>query len=120
MSDYRKKFGAWGEDVAAKYLAGKGYTILVRNFKAERGEIDIIARHGNVIIFVEVKTGNSEKFGPPEEKITRSKQRQLYKVAALFIQQTEIPDVDYRFDAIIVDGTYQKHEIRHYQNAFYL
>lgn len=120
MSDYKKKFGAWGEEVAVKYLIEKGFTILMRNFRAERGEIDIIAREGNFVVFVEVKTGRSDKFGPPEERITRSKQRQLYKIASHFIQQNPGLVADYRFDAVIVDGTQEKYEIRYYPNAFYL
>lgn len=66
-----------------------------------------------------MKTGNSDKFGPPEERISQSKRRQLYKVASHFIQDNPMPDVDYRFDAVIVDGTPQRHEIRYYANAFY-
>ncbi len=120
MSKYRKKFGAWGEEVAAQYLVEKGMTILQRNYRGERGEIDIIAREKNVIVFVEVKTGSSKIYGPPEEWITRSKQRQLYKVASRFIQDNPDPDVDYRFDAVIIDGTRNNYIIRYYPNAFYL
>jgi len=120
MKGYRKKFGEWGEDIAVQYLVEKGFTILMRNFRAERGEIDIIAREGDYVVFVEVKTGNSDKFGPPEERITRSKQRQLYKIASHFIQQNPEFEVDYRFDAVIIDGHPGRYEIRHYPNAFYL
>jgi putative endonuclease len=120
MPTSRKKFGAWGEDIAVRYLLEKGFSILMRNFCAERGEIDIIAREGDCVVFVEVKTGRSDKFGPPEERITRSKQRQLYKIASHFIQQNPDLEVDYRFDAVIIDGEPGHYEIRHYPNAFYL
>jgi len=119
LSEYRKKFGSWGEDIAVEYLQEKGFTIITRNFRALRGEIDIIARDGNTIVFVEVKTGNSKKYGPPEERVTRGKQRQLYRIAQAFIQQTNIPDVDYRFDVVIVDGNSNSYEIRYYPQAFY-
>ncbi len=120
MSNYKKDFGQWGEDVAVQFLIENGFTILMRNFRADRGEIDIVAREGDCVVFVEVKTGSSQYFGPPEEKITRSKQRQLYKIANHFIQQHPRLDVDYRFDAIIVDGSKEQYQIRHYPNAFYL
>jgi len=119
MAKDKKAFGDWGEDIAVKYLQKKGFIILHRNFRAERGEIDIIAREEDCIVFVEVKTGNSDKFGPPEERISQSKRRQLYKIANAFIQNNPMADVDYRFDAVIVDGTPNKHEIRYYENAFY-
>jgi putative endonuclease len=119
MPKNRKAFGDWGEDIAVQYLEKKGFAILRRNFRAERGEIDIISREKDCIVFVEVKTGNSDKFGPPEERISMSKRRQLYKIANAYIQDNPMPDVDYRFDAVIVDGTQYEHEIRHYENAFY-
>ncbi|NIS37786.1 YraN family protein, partial [Candidatus Saccharibacteria bacterium] len=71
------------------------------------------------VVFVEVKAGSSDKFGPPEERITRAKQRQLYKIASAFIQQNPQLEVDYRFDAVIIDGTPNQYKIRHYRNAFY-
>ena len=119
MPKNKKAFGNCGEDIAVKYLEKKGFAILHRNFRAERGEIDIIAREKDCIVFVEVKTGNSDKFGPPEERISMSKRRQLYKIAKAYIQDNPMPDVDYRFDAVIVDGTPHNHEIRYYENAFY-
>ncbi|MFQ5583106.1 MAG: YraN family protein, partial [Calditrichia bacterium] len=115
----KKAFGKWGEDIAEKYLREKGFSIITRNFRAERGEIDIVARDGDCVVFVEVKTGNSHKFGPPEERITMAKRRQLYKIASHYIQQNPGEEVDYRFDAVIIDGTQQKYEIRYYKNAFY-
>ncbi len=119
MSHYRKEFGDWGEDIAVKFLLENGFTILMRNFRAARGEIDIIAREKNCIVFVEVKTGNSHKYGPPEERITPAKQRQLYKIANQFIAENPKLDCDFRFDAVIIDGSRERHEIRHYRNAFY-
>jgi len=119
MPKNKKAFGDWGEDIAVQYLEKKGFAILQRNFRAERGEIDIIAREKDCIVFVEVKTGNSDKFGPPEERISVSKRRQLYKIANAYIQANPYQEVDYRFDAVIVDGTLHQHEIRYYENAFY-
>ena len=119
MSIDRKKLGDWGEEVAVRYLLEKGFRILQRNFRADRGEIDIIAREDDCVVFVEVKTGSTHKYGPPEDKITSAKQRQLYKIANHFIQQNPDLDTDFRFDAVIVDGSPEQYIIRHYPNAFY-
>ena len=117
----KNEFGKWGEDVAVEYLKKKGFTLLYRNWRAERGEIDIIARDGGYVVFVEVKTGSSEKYGPPELRLTPGKKRQLIKVASLFICQAEEKREDcegYRFDVVVVDGHRQKYQVRHYENAF--
>jgi putative endonuclease len=119
MPKDKKAFGKWGEDIAERYLQTLGFSIIIRNYRAERGEIDIIAQDKDCTVFVEVKTGNSDKYGPPEERISIPKRRQLYKIASAYIQENPGQELDYRFDAVIVDGTPQKHEIRHYKNAFY-
>ena len=103
-----------------QYLTGAGFVILARNYVAGRGEIDIIAREKNVIVFVEVKTGHSMRYGPPETRITPAKQKQLYKVARHYIAAYPQEEMDYRFDAVIIDGSPERHQIRHYRNAFYL
>jgi putative endonuclease len=115
--------GKWGEDIAENYLRKKSYKILFRNWKAERGDIDIIAMDGGCLVFTEVKIGFSEKYGPPELRITEAKKRQLYKLASIFIQKSEKNSSNYesyRFDVVIIDGIPQKYTIRHYKNAFYI
>ena len=79
--------GAWGEARAAEHLQQFGYDILERNFRAERGEIDIIARKNNTIVFVEVKTARSRKLGPPESWVDQRKQAQIGKVASAWLMQ---------------------------------
>jgi putative endonuclease len=121
MQKSSKQKGGWGEDLAAEYLLNKSYKILFRNWKAERGDIDIIALDGNYIVFVEVKTGFSTLYGPPELRITQSKKRQLYKLASIFVAEAhkyKLDDHDYRFDVVVVDGNQKNFEIRHYENAF--
>lgn len=119
MPKNKKAFGDWGESIAEKHLIEKGFTILATKYRAERGEIDIIAQDKDCVVFVEVKTGNSDKFGPPEDRISQSKRRQLYKIANAYIQENPDQGMDYRVDAVIVDGTPKKYEIRYYKNAFY-
>ena len=73
----RRELGAWGEERAAKYLRGKGYTILERNFRCRSGEIDIIARRGGIITFVEVKLRRDADFAEAREFVTAAKQRRF-------------------------------------------
>jgi putative endonuclease len=121
MQKSTKQKGGWGEDLAAEYLSNKSYKILFRNWKAERGDIDIIAIDGNFVVFVEVKTGFSRLYGPPELRITQAKKRQLYKLASIFVAEAhkyKLDHHDYRFDVVVVDGNQKNFEIRHYENAF--
>jgi len=118
--------GSKGEDVAVKFLKGKDYKILARNFKNLRGrqlgEIDIIAEKNKEIIFVEVKTRSLEKFGEtlPEENITRSKLHKLSKIANSYIKANNLWNYPYHFDAISVwlsnDGKNAK--VKHIENIF--
>ncbi len=119
----KKRFGDWGEKVAKNFLERKGFRILFEKWRAERGEIDLVAREGDCVVFVEVKTGSSEQYGPPELRITERKKRQLYKLGLAFLQRSEelgIEAESYRFDVVVVDGTPGDYQIRHYPNAFYL
>ncbi|OPX35884.1 hypothetical protein B1H10_00225 [candidate division KSB1 bacterium 4484_188] len=113
--------GKWGEEIAAVFLEKKGFKIVFRNWRAERGDIDIIALDKNHLVFVEVKSGSAEPYGPLEFRITPSKKRQLCKLALIFLQRSaehNLPNNAYRFDVVIVEGHPGKYEIRHYQNAF--
>ncbi len=115
--------GKWAEEIAGNFLEKKSYNLLFRNWRAERGDIDIIALDGDCLVFIEVKAGFSRKFGPPELRITQAKKRQLYKLASIFIAGADISKIEhqsYRFDVVVVDGHQNKYDIRHYKNAFYL
>lgn len=90
-----------GEETACRFLLKKGYKILERNFRRGYGEIDIIALHENILVFVEVKTRSSDKFGTPFEAITQTKLRLLVKGANFYkyVLHNELPD-EMRIDAI--------------------
>jgi putative endonuclease len=118
--DYRKRVGREGEDKAICYLQKKGWTVLERNYRAERGEIDIVALDGEVLVFVEVKTKRHDSFGEPETWVDRRKQAQIGKVAQAYVQQHNIDDRDCRFDVIGVVDVGQNIEIRHIKDAFWL
>jgi putative endonuclease len=117
---YRKRVGREGEDRAVHYVEGKGYTVLERNYRAERGEIDIVALDGDVLVFVEVKTKRHDSYGEPETWVDRRKQAQIGKVAQAYIQQHNIDDRDCRFDVIGIAGDDQNVEIHHIEDAFWL
>ena len=97
----RQESGREGEERAVGFLQKKGYEILQRNVRYKRGEIDIIARDGDTVVFVEVKSRSSSGFGVPEEAVDRRKQRQLCRLALLYLQKKGwLHRVDCRFDVI--------------------
>ncbi|MGI6586733.1 MAG: YraN family protein [Gracilibacteraceae bacterium] len=100
-----KVFGAFGECLAAEYLSENGYKVLERNFCCRFGEIDIIAAHEETIVFIEVKTRSSEKFGMPSEAVSLTKQNRMVKTALYYMQKNKLLDYMCRFDVleIIVD-----------------
>lgn len=121
MSLSSKELGKKGEELAVELLEEKGYEIIERNYRFSRGEIDVIAKDpkDGFLAFVEVKTRQNLNFGPPEVAITKSKMRQLRKVAELYLYDKSITELDCRFDVItVLLKTKQKPEINHYENAF--
>jgi putative endonuclease len=120
MRDYTQQFGKKGEDLAARYLQKKGYTLLDRNYRAERGEIDLIVTKDQVLVFVEVKTQGSLKFGEPEMWVDHKKQVQIGKVAMAYLQEKVIDQMDCRFDVVTVVGIDGNQTVRHIENAFWL
>jgi len=110
--------GKSGERRAVEYLKNKGYEILFANYRYGHKEIDIIARHKNNIVFVEVKAGKSKCFGPPQGWVDIRKQRKLAEVAKAFLHKHQFPGFDFRFDVIAIDTSSGKEVIEHIQNAF--
>lgn len=100
MQSLNKEIGTFGEDAASKYLEESGYTILDRNFKCKSGEIDIIARDGNYIVFVEVKTRSGSFYGTPGEAVNELKQHKIIKVSETYIMKRKLFNYDFRFDVI--------------------
>ncbi len=115
-----KDLGQLGEELAAQFLKKKDYEILERNYRWARGEIDIVAKKENILIFVEVKTTQSERFGPPETWVDSRKQQQIGIVAERYLQEKEIDEMDCRFDVVAVTLHGKAWEIKHLENAFWL
>lgn len=113
-----KAKGDAGEIMAGKYLEEKGMKILQRNFRYDRGEIDIVAEDEGEIVFVEVKSRQTHTFGSPEEAITPQKESYLQRTAEGYLLQRGLEDKSCRFDAIAIDWKGGDPEIRHIKNAF--
>jgi putative endonuclease len=112
--------GDLGERLAAEYLRGLGFEIIARQQSNQLGEIDLIARDGQSIVFVEVKTRQSTSAGLPAEAVTPHKQRQLTRSALAWLKRNGLLECRTRFDvvAIIVPQAGATPEITHYRNAF--
>lgn len=115
MNMNNKKFGDFGEQVAADFLRKKGYKILDRNFRALGTELDIICMDKNILVFVEVKSRTSKKYGYAYEAITEFKINNIIQTAISYIIKYDYMHLQARFDVIefYSDGT-----INHIENAF--
>ncbi len=115
------ELGKKGEEIAVNFLKNEGFEIIEQNYKYGKGEIDIIAKDpsDNYLAFVEVKTRQNLDYGEPEYAITKNKQRQIRKMAELYLYDKEIEELDCRFDVIaILLEDIDKPSIKHYVNAF--
>ncbi|WP_457624456.1 YraN family protein [Persephonella sp.] len=112
MKSYEK--GRLFEDRAVDFLKSSGYEIIGRNFKTRYGEIDIIARDGDTVVFVEVRYRKSSAFGSPEETINLRKIKKIIRAANRYISMKGLENTDIRFDVIAMD----EDGIRHIKNAF--
>lgn len=110
--------GKKGEELAQKFLSENGYQILCTNWHYGKGEIDIVAKKDETMIFVEVKTRENNAFGEPETFVTKKKQKQIIKTADAFIQMKNI-DLESRFDVISVILGKNNFEIHHFEDAFF-
>jgi putative endonuclease len=111
--------GALGENAAREFLEAKGLKFLTANFAGRRGEIDLIFRTADCLIFVEVKTRSENGWTRPSRAVTATKRRALFRTAADYLRLLDNPQVAYRFDIIEVllnDGVVR--EVRHIENAF--
>jgi putative endonuclease len=117
MTKYRKQIGAWGEEIAADWLAKHGYEVTARNVRTPYGEIDIIAQQGDVTIFVEVKTLTGSEHLLPEDNITARKQEHMLNCAQYYTSEHEIDH--WQIDVIAVEGkpAGTPPVITHFENA---
>ena len=118
-SSHNRSLGAQGEEIAVAFLEGRKFKVLERNFRCKGGEVDIVARDGRTLIFIEVKTRRTLEFGPPQAAVTLFKQRQISKAALTWLAKNRLTEAPARFDVVAVllrDGAAPF--IEHIPNAF--
>jgi putative endonuclease len=102
--------GIQGEDIAARYLSGKGYSILERNFHSQQGEIDIIAKEGQFLVFLEVKNYSFRSFGNPLAAVNKAKRASIVHAARTYLYKNNITGINCRFDVLAIYN-YEKFEL---------
>ena len=112
------ELGKRGEEIAADYLTSKGHTILARNYRYEKSEVDIISSLGGTIIFTEVKTRSSDAFGYPEESVSERKQEKLKLAMEQYMSENKLTS-EPRFDIVSIITNRGKTDIHHIEDAFY-
>lgn len=120
--DLRQSVGRRGEEEAARFLAKRGFAILDRNVRSRFGEIDLVARDGKTLVFVEVKTLREGAGDPPEAAVTGTKRRQLGRLAQQYLKWKRFGEVPCRFDvvAVTLDARDRVKTLRHLPAAFEL
>lgn len=117
-TDIRQTIGISGEDLAAAELARLGYAVLERRYRTRHGEIDIIARDGATIVFVEVKARRSREFGGAAAAVTPHKQRRVAQMAVDYIARRRLTGSPCRFDVVAIDYAAGEPVVTVYRNAF--
>lgn len=105
MANARQALGQRGEQLAVDKLVADGFEIVTRNYHCRTGELDIIARQGEVWVFVEVRTRRSTRFGTPEESITARKRLHLITAAQTYLQEQglDLNNIDWRIDVVAIE-----------------
>jgi putative endonuclease len=110
--------GTWGEELALRYLRRRGYTLVERNYRTRYGEVDLIVRHHDTLVFVEVKTRRGVGFGDPLEAVTPRKPATIRALAERYLSERE-PDLDeVRFDVVGILAGDGAPRVTHIENAF--
>ena len=120
VGDDQNHTGKTGEALAVKCLKKNGYKIIERNYRCQLGEIDIIARDGRVLAFVEVKARRTDAFGGPKWAVTPQKQRKVSMVALQYLKETEQMEQPARFDVVAIRLLSDDPDIEIIKNAFEL
>ncbi len=102
MKATRKRLGDVGEQIAARELARRGYTLRERNWRCPAGELDLVAEQGGALVFVEVRTRRGDRYGTPEESITAVKRAHLIAAAQSYLQEHDLRECDWRIDVVAV------------------
>jgi len=109
--------GKEGEEIARRYLENKRYSILEQNYRTKRAEIDIIAKHKGILVFVEVRTKQNERYGTPEETINYAKRARIRRNAIAYVHRARYNGL-WRIDAVcvVINQTKGAQRVSHYEN----
>ena len=118
MLSLRQVFGQKNETIAVRYLKKKGYRIVERNYRNRLGEIDIIAKDGPSIVFIEVKARRNSLFGSPKGAVTFRKQKTLSKVALSWLKRSRMDGARARFDVVAISYESGKRKVELIKDAF--
>ena len=116
--DGRPRLGRAGEDAAAELYRGQGFEVLERNFRCRTGELDLVVRKPGLIVFCEVKTRSSDRFGLPAEAVGFAKQRRLRRLAAIWMGERSPARARLRFDVVSIVAGRAGLEVTHIPDAF--
>lgn len=118
MKPNRRRQGDEGEDLACAFLEREGYAIVERNFRYERAEVDVIAKDGDELVFVEVKSRRSNAFGEPEDAVDEAKQEQIVNAAEGYLTEKDLDNAPVRFDVVAITYRDDSPVIEHIRDAF--
>ena len=118
MSHARIDFGKTGEDLACRELERRGYAIIARRYRSRLGEIDIVARDGGTLVFVEVKARQGRAFGDAAEAVTGMKRRRIAALAVDYMMRHHLSDCRCRFDVVTIHLDSGAPSVEVFQNAF--
>lgn len=102
MSTYRRRVGAHGEELAARWYVARGYRVLDRNWRCAEGELDLVCRRGDILVVCEVKARRSDAYGSPLEAVTAAKRRRVRRLAARWLRAHRVHCSTVRFDVAAV------------------
>lgn len=118
MLSSRSDKGRQAEDLARKYLRGRGLDIIEANYRCPIGEIDLVCRDGGTVVFVEVRSRSGRSKGLPQESITKTKRQRLVRLAQWYLKDRKTPRTSARFDVVAVLWTEGEAKLRWIVNAF--
>ena len=118
MTMERQALGKRGEDLAVAELERRGYAILTRRYRTRHGEIDIVARDGDTIVFVEVKAKETDEFGTAAEAVTVRKQRRIMSMSVDYLARNRLTAKPCRFDVVAIDSAGANAVLTVYRGAF--
>lgn len=120
VKSYNKEIGSYGEILSINYLIKNGYFILDKNYRNRLGEIDIVCKKNDILVFIEVKSRYTNTYGSPMESVTYYKQKQIIKISKLYIMLKKYTNINIRYDVIevVFNNKNQLFNINHVLDAF--